>query len=59
MWRQPLVIAGAFDDDLVTGVGQAVECAVVEDGVVKETEPSVDGTVAGDDAAGRPVPVQD
>ena len=59
MWRQPLAIAGALDDDLVAGVGQAVQGAVAEDGVVKETEPFIDGTVAGDDEAGRPVPVED
>ena len=59
MWRQPLALAGALDDDLVAGVGQAVQGAVAEDGVVKETEPFVDGTVAGDDEAGRPVSVED
>ena len=34
VWRQPLAIAGAFGDDLVAGVGQAVQGAVAEDGVV-------------------------
>ena len=49
VWRETLAIAGAFDDDLVAGVGQAVQGAVAEDGVVKETEPFIDGPVAGDD----------
>ena len=57
--RESFSIAGAFDDDLVAGVGQPVEGAAAEDGVVKETEPLVDGTVAGDYEAGRPVPVED
>ena len=52
-------MAGAFDDDLVAGVGQAVQGAVAEDGIVKEAEPLVHGPVAGVDEAGRPVPVED
>ena len=52
MGRQPFAVAGAFDDDLVAGVGQAVQSAVAEDGVVEETEPFVHGPVAGDDKAG-------
>ena len=51
VWRQSLAIAGSLDYDLVAGVGQAVRGAVAEDGVVKETEPFVDGTVAGDDGS--------
>ena len=52
MWRQPFPIAGAFDDDLVAGVGQAVQCAIAQYGVVEKAEPLVDGAVAGDDEAG-------
>ena len=59
MWRQAFAVAGAFDDDLVAGVGQAVEGTVAEDGIVEETEPLVDGSVAGDDEAGRPVAIED
>ena len=59
VWRQPFSVAGAFDDDLVAGVGQAVERAVAEDGVVEEAQPFVHGQVAGDDEAGRPMAIED
>ena len=59
VWRKPLPVAGAFDDDLVAGVGQTVQGAVAQDGVVKEAEPLVHGPVAGDDAAGGPVAAED
>ena len=59
MWREPFPVAGAFDDDLVAGVGQPIQCAVAQDGVIEETQPFVHGPVAGDDEAGRPVPVED
>ena len=59
MWRQSFPVAGALDDDLVAGVGQAVQGAVAEDGIVEETEPLIHGPVAGDDETGRPVPVED
>ena len=52
MWREPFPVAGTFDDDLVAGVGQAVQGAVAEDGVIEEAEPFVHGPVAGDDEAG-------
>ena len=52
MWREPFPVAGAFDDDLVAGVGQAIQRAVAEDGVIEEAEPFVHGPVAGDDEAG-------
>ena len=52
-------VAGALDDDLVAGVGQPVQGAVGEDGVVEETEPFVDGPVAGDHEAGHPVAADD
>ena len=59
MWGQSLPVAGALDDDLVAGVGQAVQGAVAEDGIVEEAEPFFDGPVAGDDEAGGPVAVED
>jgi hypothetical protein len=45
MRRQSLAIAGAFDDDLVAGVGQPVQGAVAQDGVGEETEPLIHGVV--------------
>ena len=57
MRRKPLAIAGALDDDLVAGIGQAVEGAVAQDGIIEEGEPLFAGPVAGDDEAGGPVPV--
>ena len=59
MRGQPFPVAGALDDDLVAGVGQAVQGAVAQDGVIQEAEPFFDGPVAGDDEAGGPVSVED
>ena len=59
MRRLAFTVAGALDDDLVAGVGQPVQRAVAQNGVVKEAQPPVHGPVAGDDEAGRPVPVED
>ena len=59
MGRLTFTVAGALDDDLVAGVGQPVQGAVAQNGVVKEAQPFVHGTIAGDDEAGRPVPVED
>ena len=59
MGRQPLPVALALDDDLVAGVGEPVEGAVAEDGVVEETEPLVDSPVGGDDEAGGAMPGDD
>ena len=56
---QPFPVAGAFDDDLVAGVGQPVQGAVAQDGVVEEAQPFLHGPVAGDDKAGDPVAVED
>ena len=36
MRGQPFPVAGALDDDLVAGVGQPVQGAVAQDGVVEE-----------------------
>ena len=41
MWRESFPVAGAFDDDLVAGVGQAIQRAVAQDGVIEETQPFV------------------
>ena len=59
VWRKPFPVAGALNDDLVAGVGQAVQGAVAQDGIVEETQPFVHGPVAGDDETGRPMPVED
>ena len=55
--RQFLPVAGPLNDDLETGVGQAVQGAVTEDGVIEEAEPFLHGPIAGDDEAGDPVSV--
>ena len=39
VWRESFPVAGAFDDDLVAGVGQAIQHAVAQDGVIEETQP--------------------
>ena len=50
---------GKAHDDLVAGVGQPVQGAIPQDGVVEEAEPLPHGPVAGDDEAGDPVPADD
>ena len=59
MRGEPLPVAGSFDDDLVGGVGEAVQGAVAQDGIVEEAEPLFDGPVGGDDEAGGPVLADD
>ena len=59
MGRQFLSVAVSLDNDLVAGVGQAVQGAVAQDRVVEEAEPSVHRPVAGDDEAGDPVSADD
>ena len=59
MRGEPLSVAGAFDDDLVAGVGESVEGAVAEDGIVEEAEPFLHGPVGGDDEAGDAVSADD
>lgn len=59
MRGEPFPVAAAFDDDLIAGVGQPVESAVTQYGVLEETQPLVHRPVAGDHEAGSPVPVQD
>ena len=51
VWGPPFPVAGAFDDNLAAGVGQSIEGAVAQDGVVEEAPPFVHGPVAGDDEA--------
>ena len=57
--RQILSVAGPLDDDLEAGVGQVIQGTVPEDGVVKEAEPFLHASVAGDHEAGDPVPADD
>ena len=48
VWGQPLAVAGALNDDLVAGIGQAVQGAVAQDGIIKESQPLLYCPVAGD-----------
>ena len=59
MGRFAFTVVGALNDDLVAGVGQPVQGAIAQNGVVNEAQPLVHGAVAGDDEAGRPVSVED
>ena len=43
MGREFLSVAGPLNDDLETGVGQAVQGAVAQDRVVEEAEPFLQG----------------
>ena len=58
MCRESFRVAGAFDEALVAGVGQAVQGAVAEDRVVKKAEPFIHNPVTGDDEAERPMAVE-
>ena len=57
MGRKPFGIAGYLDNYRVDGVGQPVQGAVDENGVVEKTEAFLHGLVAGDDEAGDSVAV--
>ena len=59
MGRQFLPVAGPLDDDLEAGIGQPVQGAVTQDGVIEEAEPFLHGPIAGYDAAGYPVSADD
>ena len=59
MGGQFLSVAVSLDNDLVAGVGQPVQGAVAEDGVVEETQPLVHASVVGDDEAGDPMATDD
>ena len=39
MWREILPVARSLDDDLVAGIGEAVQGAVAQDGIIEEAEP--------------------
>ena len=39
MGRQFLPVAGPLNDDLEAGIGQPVQGAVAQDGIIKESEP--------------------
>ena len=55
---QPFPVTGALDDDLVAGIGQPVQGAVAQDGVVEDAQPLLHRPVAGDDKAGDSVAVE-
>ncbi len=59
MRRELLTIALALDDDLVGGVGQAVQGAVAQDRVVKQCQPLLNCSVGSDRKARCPVPGND
>ena len=59
MRGQAFAVALAFYDYLVAGVGEPVEGAVAEDGVVEKSKPLVDSPVGGDDEAGGTMPDDD
>ena len=45
MGRQALPVALALYDDLVAGVGEPVESAIAQDGIIEEAQPLVDRPV--------------
>jgi hypothetical protein len=49
----------AFHDDLVGVVGEAVEGALGQDGIVEERDPLLDGPVGSDDGGASPVTLDD
>ena len=55
MGRKPFSVAGTFYDNLIAGIGQPVEGAVAQDGVIEQAKPFLYGPVGGDDEAGDPV----
>ena len=59
MGRELFPVAVSLNDDLVAGVGQPVQGAVAEDGVIEEAEPLFHRPVAGDDEVGDPVATDD
>ena len=58
MLGQSFPVARSLDDYLVAGVGQLVQGAVAQDGIVEEAQPFVHSPVAGDYEAGPPVTVE-
>ena len=59
MRRQAFPVALALDGYLIAGVGQPIEGAVAQNGILEEAQPFVHRPVAGDHEAGGPVPVED
>ena len=57
MGRTPFPTAASLVDELVSGVGESVQCVVAKDGVVEEAEPLLHGPVGGGDEAGDPLSV--
>ena len=53
-----MAAAGPFDDDLIAGVGQAVQGTVPQDGIV-DPQPLLRTAVAGGNEAAPPVPGYD
>ena len=43
--RQLGAVAGPFDDDLVGGVGQPIQCAVAENGIIEKAQPFVHAAI--------------
>src|SRR5262249_41062288 len=56
---EALAVAGPLDDDLVAGVGQAVQGSVPQDRVGEQREPFVHRPIAGDGEAGLALAVDD
>ena len=50
--RELGAVAGSLDDDLMRGVGQPVQSAIAEDGIVEQAEPFVHAPI-GSDAKAR------
>jgi len=59
MEGETLTIAGAIDDDLVAGMGQAIKGAVAEDRIIKQSQPLIYRPVTGDNEAGVAMPGDD
>jgi len=55
VWRESFAVAGTLDNDLVTGISQAVQGTVAQDRVIKQSQPLFYCPVAGDDKAGLTV----
>ena len=52
-------VARSFDDDLVGGVGQAVQRRIAENGIVEQAQPFVHAAVRGDGEARSSVTLDD
>jgi hypothetical protein len=56
VWRESFTVAGTLDYNLVAGISQAVQGTVTQDGVIKQSQPLVYRSVAGDNKTGLAVP---